>query len=440
MSLRASNLTFQYFENSKQPVVENFSATFAEGKITLLAGKSGSGKSTLAYLLSGIYPENGGFLLSGEVKWKDIDILQTPPNKRVRYVAKIFQNPDLQFCMNNLEAELDFCLENIEIPAENRYQIMERVIAQIGIGHLRTRNFHELSGGEKQKCALCCVLALDAQCIILDEAFANIDGQSAREIIDVLCALGKTVVAIDHNISLWEGAYHSVFSLDGTVPKELELIPELPATGEVVLQAINLRIRETVYPPMTFRRGSITAIVGRSGAGKTTFFQSLVKQCKYQGDITFLGQDFRKVRRQEVFSKCGIVFQNPSNQFLALTVLEEITFSVKQWYKHLSEAAQREKALSLLDLFDLARYKNLSPYLLSQGQQRRLAVLTMIAGEQEILLLDEPTYGQDNETIACMMELLLERSRSGLTIIYATHNEYLARHFSHQVIKLGDSW
>lgn len=438
MSLNASNLTFKYFENAKRPVIENFNASFEEGKITLLVGKSGSGKSTLAYLLSGLYPENCGFMVKGEVRWKDVDIHRIAPNERVRYVSKLFQNPDLQFCMNNLEAELHFCLENIDIPESSRQPIIDKVIAQIGIEHLRTRDFHQLSGGEKQKCALCCILALDSKCIILDEAFANIDGKSAREIIEVLRLSGKTVLAIDHNIELWEGVYHSIFSLDGSEGKIFDIIPELPSIGETVLSIKNLRIRDILYPDMEFPRGSLTAIIGKSGVGKTTLFQSLVKQCRYQGEISFLGQELRKMRNKTVFSKCGIVFQNPANQFLALNVLDEILFSVKLWYKHLPEAAQREKALGLLELFDLARYQKFSPYLLSQGQQRRLAVLSMIAGEQDILLLDEPTYGQDYETIARMMELLLERSRAGLTIIYATHNEHLAKHFSHQVIKLGE--
>jgi len=437
--LRAKGLTFQYFENAKEPVFQDLDFEVPTGEITLLTGKSGCGKSTLAYVLAGLYPENCGFLPQGEVYWEDVNIHALTPDRRVSYVSMMFQNPDLQFCMNHLENELLFCLENIGVPESERAPRIKQAVSSIGVEHLLTRSFHEMSGGEKQKCALCCILAIGSQCIILDEAFANIDTESAKEIIGLIQHLPLTVLAIDHNVSLWAGVYHHIRSLDGTEPRVFDVIPTLPAPSAPILTTRGLAVNEISYPDMTFERGSLNAIVGKSGAGKTTFFKTLVKQHKFQGEILLNGENLTKMRRKSVFSKCGIVFQNPANQFLALNVWEEIRFSVNRWNPRQTEAWKDERTRELLALFHLEPYRNYSPYLLSQGQQRRLAVLSMIAGEQDILLLDEPTYGQDYENICAIMDLLLQKVREGLTVLYATHNEHLATHFSHQRLRLEGS-
>ncbi|MCL2604013.1 MAG: energy-coupling factor ABC transporter ATP-binding protein [Defluviitaleaceae bacterium] len=438
MNLDARGLTFKYFENARQPVIEDFSISIESGKITLLVGKSGCGKSTLGYILAGLYPENCGYLTEGGVYFGGVNLSTFTPDKRAACVSMMFQNPDLQFCMNHLENELYFCLENIGVPEPERPPRIKTAVNTLGISHLLLRSFNSLSGGEKQKCALCCILAIGAKCIILDEAFANINKESAREIIGHIKTLGFTVLAIDHNVALWEGNVDRTVSMDGTYPKTFDFRPTLHDTGAEVLSVRSLQVNGIRYPDMVFPKGSITAIVGKSGSGKTTFFRTIIKQCKYQGEIHFFGRELSRWRSKHVFAKCGIVFQNPSNQFLALNAFDEVLFSVNRWHTGKDKATKEKKTMELLSVFDLERYKKYSPYLLSQGQQRRLAVLTMIAGEQELLLLDEPTYGQDYENIVAIMELLLEKARQGLTVIFATHNETLADLCAHQTIRIGD--
>jgi energy-coupling factor transport system ATP-binding protein len=207
--------------------------------------------------------------------------------------------------------------------------------------------------------------------------------------------------------------------------------------GENIIATQNLLVNNIKYPDMEFKRGSISAILGASGSGKTTLFKTLIGQNKYKGEINFLGKSLSKQSKSRIFSKCGIVFQNPSNQFLAMTVYDEILFSVKHWNKVKDKEWQAQKTEELLSLFDLNKYKKYAPYLLSQGQQRRLAVLSMIAGEQEIILMDEPTYGQDYENIRAIMNLILDKALNGLTVIFNTHNEKVAEHFSHKIIRIG---
>ena len=439
MSLIANNLTFKYFENSTKNIIENFNFSLPAGKITLLTGKSGSGKSTLAYILAGLYPDNAGFLLNGEVLFEGENILTLTPDKRVAYVSMMFQNADLQFCMNTLEYELAFCLENIGVPEEDHPAKIKEVVHTLDVTHLLGRSFHTMSGGEKQKCALCCIFALKSKCIILDEAFANIDVESAKSIIHMIKEMHVTVLAIDHNIELWEGMYDTIVSLDGHEVKNFDKTPELHHVEDSLLATSNLSVRNIHYPDMNFKKASLTAILGKSGCGKTTFFQTLIRQNKFQGEISFGGKHLKKIGKKILFSKCGIVFQNPSNQFLALNVYDEIYFSVNRWHKKESDSWKKNKTLELLELFELKKYQKYSPYLLSQGQQRRLAVLSMIAGGQELLLLDEPTYGQDYDNICAMMNLLLEKAKLGLTVIFSTHNEHIAKKYAHQIIRLEDS-
>lgn len=435
MSLKAESIAFKYFENSPKYIFENLNFEIPKNEISVLLGKSGSGKSTLAYIMAGLFPENGGFLINGQVAWDGINVHQLTPNKRVAYVSMMFQNPDLQFCMNNLENEISFCLENIGISEIKRPPLIEEAVKAAKAEYLLGKSFSYMSGGEKQKCALACILALKSKCIILDEAFANIDEESAKEIIATIKSLGLTVLAIDHNLGLWEGAYDNVKYLDDIEYKAFDLSPKLHEVGDAVIKTKALCVNSINYPDMEFKKGSITAITGKSGVGKTTLFKTLMKQHKYGGEIEFLGKSLAKLRKRYIFSKCGIVFQNPSNQFLALTVFDEVLFSVNHWHKG-DVASKEKKTLELLEIFKLEKYKKYSPYLLSQGQQRRLAVLTMIAGKQDILLLDEPTYGQDYENICAIMMLLLQKAKEGLTVIYSTHNMNLAKKFSHKIIKL----
>ena len=438
MSLQANNLTFKYFEKGTKHIFENLDILIPKGEITLLTGKSGSGKSTLAYVLAGLYPENAGMLVNGSVTVDNIDLSSLTPDTRVKYVTMMFQNPDLQFCMNNLEQELEFCLENIDVEESEKLKRINAAISTLTIDYLRGQSFNTMSGGEKQKCALACIVALESQYIILDEAFANIDPTSAHEIIKLLCQMNVTVLAIDHNLDLWKDKYNNIISLDDVVTTSFDLKANLHKLESTIIVTENLIVNGINYPDIQIKKGSINAIVGRSGSGKTTLFKTLIKQYKYEGSFELNGEQIRKIARRKLFKQCGIVFQNPANQFLALTVFDEVLFSVKRWYKKETDSWQEEKTLELLTMFKLETHKKYAPYMLSQGQQRRLAVLTMIAGSQEILLLDEPTYGQDYENICVMMELLLEKAKSGLTVLMATHNMTIAKNFSHQIIKVGN--
>lgn len=153
------HVTFRYLEQSKRPVLDEVSASFDRSRITVLTGPSGCGKSTLLYLAAGIYPQNAGFLQGGTVRVEGQEPAALGPGERCALVGMLFQNPELQFCMDTVENELFFCLENRRVPRAEMEERLSAALDFCGIAHLRRRPLRSLSGGEKQRAALACLAA-----------------------------------------------------------------------------------------------------------------------------------------------------------------------------------------------------------------------------------------------------------------------------------------
>ncbi len=487
-ALRLEDVTFRYLEKGRRNILDHVSLDIEAGKITVLMGSSGCGKSTLAAVAAGLYPENGGVLETGTIKLFGHPVQEMNEQERASYLTLMFQNPDLQFCMNTLRAEMRFCMENICIPPSEMDTRIQEASRVLGTEALLDRNLTTLSGGEKQKAALCCLYVMESRAILLDEAFANIDPRSAGELISMLRLAGdrgRTVIAVDHQVDRWVGTADEIIVLgEGGRVLQRGIRPEkageyaslfeqeglfLPGKyfsgrekRKPVGTDIAVRLRDvTVYPfageekkrkkaperpaPLLlgasadFPRGAMTALVGPSGSGKTTTFLAVLKQHPFEGQIQINGKDIRQMKESQVFSQAGIVFQNPSNQFVTQNVEEEIGESLRIWGKEKSEEKRRETADTLLESYGLQRYRRYSPYMLSQGQQRRLAVLAALAGGQGILLLDEPTYGQDYRSTMAIMEQLKEKvDQEGLTVVFITHDRLLARAWADKIYMLED--
>lgn len=542
-AVSARDISFRYYEKGKRSILDHVSIEIPAGKITVLAGSSGCGKSTLGLVLAGLLPENGGFLESGEIRLFGQDIRELKASERARLFGIMFQNPDLQFCMDSLRRELIFCLENLGTAPEDMDRRVEEAALAFKLEGLLDRKLQSLSGGEKQKCILACLYAMDTRCLFLDEPFANIDPDSAGEILAFLSRLreeGRSIIAIDHRLDCWlpyadeirimgeggkilaEGidrdnfrSYREVFLREGIYyPGEKEVsikagedselgaekknetetepgpasdpvtdlatgedcepgseagknpIPEagkkyVPAaeenceSGSEGNYAVNIDIKRLYRraedrgktsgrKPLTedlrlsFKKGSVNAIMGRSGVGKTSLLLALLGQCPFEGEISIAGKNLRAYRSRELYSKLGIVFQNPADQFISQRVEDEVKESLRHQSPRLSEESLEDKALELLESYGLRRFKNYSPFMLSQGQQRRLAVLSMLAGGQKILLLDEPTYGQDYRSTKAIMDQLKDKaSREGLTVIFTTHDTMVAARWADKIIHIS---
>ena len=464
--LCAQDITFRYSEGSP-PVLLDFNLETPKGSIVLLTGASGCGKSTLCGVLAGTYPHHGGVLEKGRVICNGIDVHAASISQRARLVGMMFQNPDLQFCMDTVENEVVFCLENICVPPSEIPLRVDEALVFCEIDHLRKRTLHTLSGGEKQKVMLACIAALQSSYIILDEPLANIDTGSGRLLCERLQRFqkekGTTMLIVDHavsnflhiadevivlgeggkilrrgitskNISAHTGELNDMgVSLPGIAYSKTTGDVSKPETAARVL--FSLRDVNVKYDGVDilrdvnidFYKGCMTAITGESGSGKSTLLTTLSRMTSYNGSIQFEGRAISRISRKHYSRQVGIVFQNPQDQFVANTVYEEIAVSLRG---KCTDKETKPRIKSCLEEIGLWAFRDYSPYMLSQGQQRRLAVGALLAYECKVLLCDEPTYGQDRRSIEAIMNFLQRRVvEDGLTVIFSTHDLLLAESY-----------
>lgn len=476
-ALEARGLAFRYGEGAG-PVFSDLSLTVGRGEVVLVMGASGCGKSTLALCLAGLYPTYAGEM-EGLVLAGGRDVAQMGARERSREVSILFQNPDNQFCMDTVEREVLFALENVGYEGSLRDRCHE-LLALVGLEDRAAEKIGRLSGGLKQKLALCTALACGARTLVLDEPFANLDPAScaavSAELRRLNAEMGVTLVVVDHRAEWWlpfatrvvlmrcagslddasfaadEFAAHAadlaaagLFSGNewaaGYAPVDLDESggagddagDGVASCGAVVL-AHGLSSgygRRRAYAPvlkdvsLDVARGSVVALVGACGSGKSTLLHAIAGACETRGSLVVEG-------------RVGLVFQNPRLQFLALTVAEEVLVTLRSANPGTSEEELAARVPALLDEFALSGLAERSPYEISQGQQRRLAMLSMLAGAADVLLLDEPTYAQDERSTRLMLDMLMGRVAAGLTVVMATHDLTLARAIANKVLLVED--
>jgi energy-coupling factor transport system ATP-binding protein len=462
-AITCKNINFKYNEKGES-IISGFSYDFEMGNIYIISGYSGCGKSTLVNVLSGLYPENAGILLEGTIKIFKKDISDYSIENRALELMVMFQNVDSQFCMDTVKDEIIFVLENINCPPDKMDDLVENSLSEIGILHLKNRKIHTLSGGEKQKLALSIIISINPKIIILDEPFSNIDYESSKDILEILYRLNRenntTIIAVEHRESLWKNISYELIS----VTTGCKVIDNIYKNGKIYnrniknknlsyfedkkyaleIENLNVSIDNLhIFDDATLKvkEGSITSIIGRSGMGKTTLFKIIFGINKIKNaNIKLFETDIKKLKKKETMNMIGIVFQNPQNQFVTYRVIDEIIYTLRLKYPKKNNDFYIEEATNLLKKFNLEKYINYSPFSISQGQQRKLAVLSMLAANQKIMLFDEPTYGQDDYTGDEIMEILKEKALyEGLTVIMASHDLDLVYKYSDYIYKIDEN-
>jgi energy-coupling factor transport system ATP-binding protein len=457
--MKVSHLCFR-FSPDESWVLKDLSFVLKSNQTVLLMGPSGCGKSTLAFLLAGLYPEYAGET-EGTINCQDGEIKDLKPDIRARQVSIVFQNPDDQFAMETAEGEVFFALENINYQGDYQHRASE-LLSLVGLADFEKRKILTLSGGEKQKLSIATALATEPKLLILDEPLANLDQESSKEITLTLKQLASgnlTLFIIDHRpepwidwldriilldrqgqpvrldlnpqearehlelfnrLSIFSPGYHHAPELRNHLPSLVKSEPTLKATR------LNLNLGHRIIweeVSLTADKGTITAILGENGSGKSSLLMVLAGLIKAKGQIELKGSP-------------GLIFQNPGFQFLTQKVLSEIILSLFPQVRGKIKPDLIEKSLELAAEFGLADMVERSPWQLSQGQQRCLAVLTMLAAKKDILLLDEPTYAQDQRSTELIMAMLMARVRKGLTAIMVTHDLDLAQAYADEILVL----
>ncbi|MRH41827.1 ATP-binding cassette domain-containing protein [Aquibacillus halophilus] len=452
------------FPGVESLLFKDFSLSIEKGEKVLIVGPSGSGKSTLLQVLTGLIPN------SVEIPMK-ADQISIPDSW-----GFLFQDPDTQFCMPYVDEELAFVLENLQVPQEKMKHYMIQYLTQVGLSFddIHT-NIQTLSGGMKQRLAIASVLALEPDVLFLDEPTAMLDPDGTQEVWETIKEIGedKTLIIVEHKIEHIVDFVDRVIILgengkiiaDGTTQEifknyKTTLIEQgiwYPTVWEDYLKAINKptpivnsikdgkpavslanfsgfrrREKKIDIKEQNFYPGEWITIVGKNGAGKSTLLHAMMNLIKTKGSYYIFNQDYRKI--DSLTDYLTFVFQNPEFQFVTNSVYEEVAYTlrIEKW----SEKRIDKRVEELLGIFNLTNVKQNHPYQLSMGQKRRLSVAAAIVKEQPILLLDEPTFGQDAKNTFTVLEQLENLRKLGTTIIMVTHDLQITEHFATRIIEV----
>ena len=481
--LVVENLTFRY-RDRQGTAIHDISFAAKGGEVLLIAGASGCGKTTLIRCVNGLIPRsykgevNGRVLVFGE-EVKDWQLARISQK-----IGTVLQDPERQILGTKVLNEVAFGLENLRLPREEIIARVDEALNFLKIPHLRDRETFLLSGGEKQKVALAGVLAMRPSILLLDEPLASLDPASAQDTLDTVRNLankGMTVLMVEHRVEdvlriqpervmfMSEGEIRYLGNLSGLSkvvnykevklpaeqiverakadppPVEIKLLPT--ATGDGFGQEPLVRFEDVGfgYEPdnpilqninLEIHRGDVIAVLGPNGAGKTTFVKHAIGLLKPQaGRVLVSGQDTHKLSVAQIAQTLGYVFQSPSHMLFAPTVREELSFGPRN-LKHAKEDIEQEvkEALRIVNLSDKEQDP---PLALSFGQQKRVSIAAILAMHSRILVMDEPTAGQDYQNYMSFMDSILQMPGFE-SILFITHDVDLAVIYANRVLIIND--
>jgi len=474
--LRIERLSFRY-RNRPQPALEDVSLRAEAGQVLLVAGASGCGKSTLIRCINGLIPRSYKGDLRGQVYLYSRSTQGMTLPQISQIVGTLLQDPEKQILGSRVENEVAFGLENLGQPREEILARVDEALRYLGLEHLRRRETFYLSGGEKQKVALAGVLAMRPSILVLDEPLANLDPASAAEALRLIRRLadeGKTVIIVEHRVEdvlkiqpekalfLEDGRVRYFGDVEGFLQAVDYHQAKLPAPlimaqarrasapaqtwpdprrdgrrGEVLVRFENVSFAYDDGEPvlrdvsLDIHAGDVIALLGPNGAGKTTLVKQAIGLLKpTQGRVLVDGKDTREMTVAQAARHIGYVFQSPSHMLFAPTVRQELAFGPKNLgYDAETIAAGVRQAIRLVNLTGLEDY---APLALSFGQQKRVSIAAILAMRSPILVMDEPTAGQDYQNYMTFMAAISEMPFSA--ILFITHDLDLAISYANRVV------
>ncbi|GAA2690710.1 MULTISPECIES: ABC transporter ATP-binding protein [Actinoplanes] len=435
------------------------------GERVLLLGPSGAGKSTLLAALAGLLPED-----SGEAEGT-IEIDGLEPRKARDRTGILFQDPQTQLVMARSGDDVAFGCENRGVPAGDIWPRVSDALDRVGFPYPINRPTAALSGGEAQRLALAGVIALRPGLLLLDEPTANLDPAGAtliREAIARAAGPDTTLIVVEHRVAevlplvdrvvviepgggvRADGAPELVFAAYGDkLADEGVWVPGFRATprkATVAATADLVRTEQATVagrlPPVSLAvgAGEVLAVTGPNGAGKSTLALLLGGLlAPSAGRVTAFGDKRppHKWRAATLTQRIGSVFQNPEHQFVTARVADELALGPRRLGRSPGEVGRIVD--ELLHRLRLDRLAAANPYTLSGGEARRLSVATALATAPRLLVLDEPTFGQDRRTWLELVALLAELRDEGHGIVAVTHDADFTRTLADRNLALGEA-
>ena len=420
------------------------------GDYLLIGGNNGSGKSTLGYIFNGLIPHHFGGTLEGSVNVAGLNTLEHKVCDLFTQVGLVLQNADAQLFNSTVEDEIAFGLESLGLPAPEIAEHIREISISLGLEHLLARSPVTLSGGEKRLVAIASVLCLNPSVLLLDEPFGDLDWAASEKVRQTLLQInqtGKTVILIEQLLEnlledttdclileqgkvMYQGIpqqVHQAISRVRLLPRYPRREKKTPGNGPVLsVRDLSFRIgQKEILTSVSFdlRGGESVALIGRNGSGKTTLLKHLNGLLNPSaGKVTFMGEDIRSRSPSEMATHVGLSFQNANDQFFKYRVKDEVLVGPKKIGK-----LNREWIKEVWNFFDLHGLLNRSPYRLSEGEKKRVSLASILAMHPQVLLLDEPTSGQDGRFREDLATLMAELENPEFTLLIATHDLEFAR-------------
>ena len=391
-------------------------------------------------------------------------------------VGLVFQDPESQLVMERVEDDVAFGLESRAWPMAAMRRRVPEALAAVGLEGLERRRSTRLSGGQQQRLALAGVLAPYPGILVLDEPTANLDPPAARAFAARLAGLrasrSATIVLVEHRVDIAWALADVVLALgsDGrpidvgppaevlersrdrlvaagawlpdeaplpAVPIPLSTVPSSSSPAPAIVTARSVSFSYADGPAvvrdvnLALTPGERVALVGTNGSGKSTLSRLLVGLLRPAGgQVRLASLDPSTLPAAELARHAAYVFQDPEQQFVTLRVLDEVMLGL--------DATGRREAGALMDRIDmpLGLFGDRSPYTLSGGEQRRLSLATALVRHPDLLVLDEPTFGQDRRGHEALVEILEGRVDAGAAVLAATHDERFIAAFASRILRL----
>ena len=452
------------------------------GERVLLLGASGAGKSTLLHALAGVLgadeeaDEFGSLLIDGV------------PARALRGRAGLMQqDPETQVILSRVGDDVAFGAENLAVEPDEIWSRVADSLDAVGLDLPLDHPTSHLSGGQKQRLALAGILAMRPGLILLDEPTANLDPGGVLEVRDAVARVvadsGATLVVVEHRVEIWADIVDRVVVLepgggvmaDGApdvvltgarqrlieagvwVPAHVPALPGRrgPGSGEPLLAAQALAVsrhprgRRRQPPPAVvgvdavLGAGRALNVTGPNGSGKSALALTMAGLLpavagRVQASAALahgLAADPLRWKARELISRIGTVFQEPEHQFVTAGVADELAFGPRQ----LGVGGRETRAVvdELMGRLRLDGLAQANPFTLSGGEKRRLSVATVLASRPAVLILDEPTFGQDAGTWAELAALLHEFLDDGGAVLSVSHDEAFVQALGGTQLRLG---
>ena len=499
--IELKDFSFQYKAQS-EPTLKNLNLTIYKGEKVLIVGPSGSGKSTIGQCLNGIIPNiykgtsSGQFLIQGKEAF-DLSIYE-----KSHLVSTVLQDTDGQFIGLSVAEDLAFALENDMVELESMKSRVHTWADRLDLSKLLGHRPQDLSGGQKQRASLAGVLIDESPILLFDEPLANLDPKSGQDIIDLIDQIheeqGTTTIIIEHRLEdvLYRPIDRVILINQGQVlfngcPDELlrttllaengireplylttlrqlgQDISELPhldkveklslgdlsvdiptphfekrAEAETILELGHLNFAYREGQPilkdlsLTIPKGQRLAIVGKNGAGKSTLAKAICGFIQTEGTYFSKGEDIKGDSVKERAERVGYVLQNPNQMISTNMIFDEVALGLR--LRNVPEDQIESRVHQALKTCGLYEFRKWPISALSYGQKKRVTIASILVLGPDVLVLDEPTAGQDQRNYTEIMDFLDELHQKGHTIVMITHDMQLMLDYSDRAVVVMD--